>query len=99
MRQATAEFIAYTNARKGDLENARKAEQETKLVPIHAVRDSSRFVTPAIRARPTQRHATIVYQRPMAELQKVKESLGDKYMSNKEAGLRTYRYYLDNEVS
>jgi hypothetical protein len=98
MKQATRVFIAYTHARKDDLEAAREAEAAAESVPISTLRTPSMMRVPPVESAQRVQMATIQYRRHLAEVRKVAAALGNAGMSFKQVGIGTYEYYLTHFV-
>ncbi len=99
MKDATVEFIRYTNARKANLEEAKQREDTPKPVELNRIVPSETLITPRFRDdRPRIRMSGISYQQPTAIVEKVKRVLGDSLMTNKKAGIETFKYYVRQEV-
>ena len=98
MKMATKPWIEYTNRRKADLEEAKRKEAESKSVSIFSVGDDSEFKTPPTSA-PLVQLANIHYQKPLREVQKVAAELGNRNMTYRNVGIKTFNFYLENEVS
>lgn len=98
MKDATRKYIDYTNQRKDFIYEAKEKEISTNAVPIRSLPLSSEMKLPFIEKMPRIKMATIQYKRPEEEVKKVAASLGSRFMSNKDVGLKTFEYYLDNEI-
>jgi hypothetical protein len=98
MKSLTDDFIAYTNRRKADLEDAKKAEAPANTLDVYTMRAKQNLVLPKLSASPGPRWVSVVYKRPLKEVEEVKERLGDISMSASEAGLRTFQYYRKLEL-
>ena len=98
MKEATKEYIEYTNQRKDNLEAAREKEMSTKAVPIKSLPDRPKMKLPTVDKKPKVKMVTIQYKRPEQEVKKVAASLGSALMSYKDVGILTYEYYMENEM-
>jgi hypothetical protein len=98
MKDATKKYIDYTNQRKDFLEEAKAREISTKAVPIESLPERPQMKLPFVERKPKIKMATIQYKRPEEEVKKVAVSLGSALISNKDVGIRTYEYYLENEI-
>ena len=95
MKEITREWIDYTNSRKLNTKLAIEKESIAKPVSISKIRKSSKLKFPKYH-KPSLQYTTINYQVEKEKLGRVKFSLGDSWMSNKDAGIKTYEYYRKN---
>jgi hypothetical protein len=98
MRNATREYIEYTNARKPSIESAKQIEAGTVLTPVKDLAPLVKMIVPHFAKAATVAETTISYSRPKATVKKVAEALGNSYMTNKEVGLKTFQYFIENEL-
>jgi hypothetical protein len=99
MKDATQEFIKYTNARRAHIDEAKGREVLAKATPISDVKASERLITPKFEKKlPQVRMSTISYQKPTSKVDKVKKALGNAFMSNKDVGISTFDYYAKQEL-
>lgn len=98
MKEATRTFTTYTTARKADLDKARQSEIAAPLTPIRNLATQPAMKLPVFQSPNAVQMATISFQRPKKEVARVAESLGNKNMTNRQVGLETFKYYLENEV-
>lgn len=79
-----------------DVSLINKAIEEAKLTSIFALKTPENFVRPIFKQLPkASSEKRVSYSVKENELNKVKDSLG--VVTNKDAGLYTFKYYLDNE--
>jgi len=97
MKNISREWIKYTNSRKLDTDLAKVKEISAKPIKISTLATSRVLKTPKYH-KPTVEYTSVTYQAEKKEISKVKQTLGNRFMSNKEAGLKTYKYYIKNEV-
>ena len=97
MKEVTRQYISYTNARKADLDKAKEMEEKATPVALNLLALSPSMKVPTFTARRIDL-TTISFQKPTDIVNKVKESLGNRFMSNKEMGIQTFDYYVDSEV-
>ena len=97
MKEVTRPFLSYTTRRKSDLERAKIAETKAISIPINQVKPRREMAFPKIATDPSKRKTSITYQRPVDEVEKVKQALGKRSMTNKEVGIKTFEYYIENE--
>ena len=98
MKEVTRQYIDYTNARKEREEEARQREQQAQLIPVRQLPVNLNMKVPAFAAVPRIEVAHIGYARPRAEVLRVAEALGNRNLSYKEVGIKTFEYYRDREV-
>ena len=98
MKKATRPWVEYTNQRKSDLEDARAKERAAKGVPLFQVPENQVFGVPAMPDKAHVKVANILYQKPVAAVNKVRKTLGHGNMSYRDVGLKTFEYYVENEV-
>lgn len=98
MKEFTREFIDYTNRRKADIERAKEIERRTTAKLLSELPTRMEISMPQITPRPRVRMATIQYQKPEAQVKRAAEVLGDRFMYNKEVGIKTFEYFWENEV-
>lgn len=68
---------------------------EPKEEPVGPVSEGEDFVS--IECSKTEKYKYITYPKKAELVKKVKKSLGNPYMSNKDAGIKTFDYYVDME--
>ena len=98
MKDATRDYLDYTNGRKEDLEKANKLEQAANVKPIQKIALNKRMVLPRFAAGQKVNRATISYSQPIERVAKAKFSFGNTAMSHKAIGEATFDYYFKNEV-
>lgn len=100
MGEVTKQGTDYTNKRKLDPETAKKFESQATMVPVFAAKAENMAIKyPSVtKAEPPVKMATISYRVPNSELQKVKATMGNILMSNKDVGEETFNYYVEKEV-
>lgn len=98
MKEVTRAYVAYTNRRKGDLETARQMEKDTTPTLIGKVAARETLRVPTLTRRSDVATTTISYTVIKREKQDVAEALGNRFLSNKDVGLRTFEYFREREV-
>jgi hypothetical protein len=98
MRDVTKKWIAYTNARKQALEEAKRREAEATSVSIYAVNKQTPVKLPVLTPRQTVRVANIAYAVPLTRLRKLAQALGSINMSYREVGLKSFDYTYHEHV-
>jgi hypothetical protein len=98
MRIFTKAWTGYTNRRKANVPRAKTAERRTKAVEIFSLPTRAKLVMPQAQAMPSSM-ITISYQRPRAQIEKVRQSLSEEApLSAREVGEQTFDYYYEREV-
>ncbi|WP_161539653.1 ATP-binding protein [Paramagnetospirillum kuznetsovii] len=98
MRDATREWIDYTNQRKGYLEQAKAIERQATSVPIKRISEIKAISVPRFEAKPKVRMANINYSVTLDDLKAVATALGNEHMSYRDVGIETFKFYKENEV-
>ena len=91
-------WIEYTNRRKANLEEAKKKEKDASSESFFNVPLNSTMKVPIVSEKPRIKIANILYQRPRSEVVKAATALGSSTMSYKDVGIKTFEYFLENEV-
>ncbi len=97
MKDVTRKYLDYTNARKADLDKAKEMEEKAIPTNLYALEQNEAIVVPTFTKRAITM-TSISYRKQLDIVNKVKESLGNKDMSNRELGLETFDYYAKNEL-
>lgn len=97
MKELTAPYIEYTNARKANPEEAKRRERSTTPRAIADVEVRSAMKLPSI-ARSRIKMGNVLYRKPVDELRLAGEALGEESMSYKDIGIKTFEYFFDREV-
>lgn len=97
MKDATKPYLEYTNARKDQEERLAQAEQSTQPVLIEQVARRSEMVVPKVDP-PRVRMGNVLYRKPKSELTRAAVALGNRNMTYKDIGIRTFEYYLRHET-
>ena len=99
MKLLTDQFTKYTHTRKHDLEGARAAEVRKQLVEVSELKVVQQLKMPTLSAV-SQRSdmISICYQQRKSDVDEVRRHLGDAGMSNKEVGVRTFKYFREVEL-
>ena len=98
MKAATEPWIEYTNRRKADLDKAKEKEQTATSVPFFGIEENRTFKVPTKSLGPRVKMANIMYRKPREEVEKAAEAFGNKNMTYKRVGERTFEYFMENEV-
>ncbi len=98
MREVSKAWVAYTNERKLGLEKAKQFERSAKPMAISLVPSSFAISFPRIEAKPKIKMANIAYSKPLAVVQELAEALGNKNLSYRDVGLKSFEYAYDDLV-
>jgi hypothetical protein len=100
MKDVTSQFTAYTNQRKADPGEAKKAELAATSVSIASDLKTPRSMKlPKVEGKsPGEETVTVAYQRPRGQVKEIAEALGNFNMSAREVGIRTFEYYRKMEL-
>jgi len=97
MKESTKPITNYTSARKENKEEAKSIESKAVATPVFNLSKSTTIRTPVFKASP-KKTTIIQYNKPIEIVEKVAKSLGSKRMSNKDVGIKTFNYYVENEI-
>lgn len=96
MRDVTKSWIAYTNVRKQNLDEAKAKESAARPIPIHTVATSEKVSLPQLTPKAKVPIANIAYSMPRTKVRRLGNAFDDADMSYKEVGIRSFEYaYLD----
>lgn len=98
MKDAARPYLDYTNQRKEDLDTAKKLETSAILKSISELAQRAQMKLPEFEPKPKVEMATISYQKPRESVLAVAEMLGNRNMSGKQVGIKTFEYYVKNEI-
>ena len=98
MRDISKRWIAYTNARKQVLGEAKAKEQQTLAVSIHALPQHSTVTLPTFSGRPHEPVANIGYSVPRSRMTKLQIAFGSLGLPYREVGLKSFNYAYDELV-
>ncbi|WP_103256925.1 ATP-binding protein [Tabrizicola aquatica] len=98
MRDATKEWISYTNARKQVRVEAVKREEFTKSVPIFEIVPRAEVALPRIAPTPKIPEANVLYSVPKARMLKLASALGNINMAYKDVGIQSFEYTYSDLV-
>ncbi len=99
MKTLTDEFIAYSNRRKADLENAKLAEQAAKLVDLLKFDKPQALRLPSLsQAQARPEYVYISYRRKVDDVQQIRVHLGRRSMSARDVGIHTFEYFQKMEL-
>lgn len=98
MKKLTKTFIDYTNARKTNTEEAKAREKQTKPKPVSEIEIREQMLVPSL-APKKRKWANILYKKPLEDVRRAAEALGNRNMNYKEVGERTFDYFMEREAS
>lgn len=98
MRELTRKWIAYTNARKPALDEAKRKEREAQSVSIYSVARETPLKLPALIARDTDPPANVLYSVPLSKMRKLAKKFGSANLPYKEVGLRSFDFAYREKV-
>ncbi|WP_225025612.1 hypothetical protein [Pseudomonas aeruginosa] len=100
MRDATRTYLSYTNTRKASLEQAKSVEGKADYVSVKTAAPSTAksMKLPNYAPKPKVKVANILYVKPLDQVEKVAEALGNRSLSYKDVGIKTFEYFYENEV-
>ena len=98
MRDISKEWIAYTNARKQAIEEAKQKEAAAAVVPIHAVEKQSSIKLPKLSHIQAERRANVNYSVPISRMKKLARELGSINMPYRDVGFKSFDYAYDDLV-
>lgn len=98
MREVSKSWISYTNARKQNLEEARRKEADTRPTPIHAISISERVALPHLTPKSKVPVANIAYSMPRNKVRELADGMGDINLSYKDVGIKSFEYAYSDFV-
>lgn len=98
MKKATKPYLEYTNIRKVHEERVAELEQSTQLVLIEDVKVSNTMKIPKLEST-TVPMGNVLYRKSKAKLRATGNALGNRNMTYKDVGSRTFEYFYDREVT
>jgi len=100
MRAATRPYIAYTNARKENLEEAKEAEAVAFQVGARPIAQVAIRQTPVypILSKPTRSLTTVQYKVSPALISQVADALGNRHLAATHVGKQTFNYFVEREL-
>ena len=96
MRNVSKEWIAYTNARKFRLDEARSKEEKAVPIAVQSVQKKQNITLPTFEPRPVQRNANVNYSVPLSKMKKLAKAFGRITMTYREVGKRSFDYAYDD---
>jgi hypothetical protein len=96
MKEVTRQYIDYTTQRKANLDQAKEFERQTIPIPVLRIEQRPQMVLP--RLTPRVNVVNINYQKPLRDVRKVAEALGNASMTYRQVGIDTFDYYYETHV-
>lgn len=100
MRDISKKWIAYTNARKQAMDDAKKMEQEASetVVPFQKVEVKPTITLPSLTPRSGQRRANVNYSVSVRRMKKLAQEMGNINMPYRDVGLKSFDYAYSDYV-
>lgn len=98
MRDIAKEWIAYTNARKQALEEAKRKEEAAKAVPIQQVEMRRSLALPKLTPVQAEPVANVNYAVSVSRMKRLAAELGNVNMSYRDVGLKSFDYMYDELI-
>ena len=98
MREISKQWIAYTNARKLALEEAKEKEAAARAVSIYDVAIRDAVTVPALLKRRAEPIANVHYQVPLVRMKKLAKEMGNINATYRNVGLESFGYAYDEFV-
>ena len=96
MRDASKQWISYTNVRKQAIDEAKRQEHQAKPKSIFDVVQRESVSLPQIVAKPKMKMANISYSMPLQRVKSLAEGLGNINMSYRDVGINSFEHaYTD----
>ena len=96
MRDVSKKWIAYTNERKRNLDEAKRRENEAKVISIQNVEKDSVVRLPKFAEVRTERRANVHYSVPVSKMKRLAKEFGSVQMPYREVGRKSFDYaYTD----
>lgn len=92
MRDVSKEWIAYTNERKRDREEATAKEQAAKAITIFDLQNRKEVALPKLAPKPKIPQANVLYTVPRDRLRSLAAALGNINMPYKDVGISSFDY-------
>ena len=97
MRNVSKRWIDYTNARKHNLEEAKKKENEAEAISIQDVEHQPTLQLPMIpKTQKTENLANVHYSVPLSKMKRLAEGFGSIQMTYREVGLKSFEYAYED---
>ena len=98
MRDVSKQWIAYTNARKHNLEEAKRKEDKAAVISIQNVKSQPTVQLPIINKIRTERPANVNYSVPVSKMKRLAKEFGSIQMPYREVGLKSFEYAYEDLV-
>lgn len=98
MRNVSKQWIAYTNERKHNLDEAKRKENEAKIISIRSVEKDSAVQLPKFTRVTTEPRANVHYSVSVPKMKRLARGFGSIQMPYREVGRRSFEYAYENLV-
>lgn len=98
MRDASKEWIKYTNIRKQGLEAAKQFEVQAKPKSIFEVTRRETLIFPSVTPKPKVKSANISYPMPQERVTSLANALGSVTMTYRDVGIKSFEYAYNDLV-
>jgi hypothetical protein len=98
MERQTRAWIDYTNARKADIPEAANRESGGRPVPLPEVKRNENIRLPGPTPKPADPPANVNYVVSRKKLQRLAEGLGNRNLTYREVGIRSFDFAYDHLV-
>lgn len=95
MEKPVRAWIDYTNARKGEREQAVEYERQSKPTPFSNVQLSDRVRLPSLNRKPRERVANVNYAVPLKRMTSLAAAFGSINMPYREVGAKSFDFAYD----
>lgn len=98
MRDPSKEWISYTNARRYDLDEAKRREDQVTAIPIQSVENNRTIIFPKIEPKRVVQPANVHYSVTVTKIKRLAQEFGNINMSYRDVGLNSFEYAYDDLV-
>lgn len=98
MREASRQWIDYTNRRKQTIEEAKQFESATKPLSFYKVAPRAAVALPQLTPKPKEKIANIAYSMPLARVKDLAREFGNINMSYRDVGIESFNYAYSEHV-
>lgn len=98
MKKATKPYLEYTNVRKDQEARVAELERATRAVRIDEVDENEEMKVPEMDPVPRVQWGNVLYRKKKVRLQNAAKALGNRSLTYKEIGSRTFEYFYEREV-
>lgn len=98
MRDVSKRWIAYTNERKRNLDEAKKIEQQAIEVTLENIKKQPVVQLPMVPKRSVELRANVNYSVPLARMKKLAGAFGSVQLTYRDVGLKSFDFSYDELV-